>query len=116
MAMLTAYKDFIPGFEFRKCGGFYKVPCPGNREMGGWEDGSIHSDEHEAALSDKTVVFIRNGWPKFRCLHAHCDGAFCTKKTINDWRHYFDPGYAFFDVEEWLDDYALRQSERQSAQ
>src|ERR1017187_9203074 len=107
VVMLEAFKSVIPDFEFRRVGAYYEVPCPGNRELGGWLDGSIHSID-EPILSDKTVVFIRNGWPKFKCMHAHCDGAFGEKKTINDWRKYFDPGYAIFDIEGWLDECAER--------
>ena len=101
-AMLTAYKAFIPGFEFCKCGNYYEVPCPGNRNLGGWPDGNLHSDDNESLLSDKTVVFIKNCWPKFKCMHAHCDGAFGEKKTINDWRGFFDP-LRFWEFADWQD-------------
>jgi hypothetical protein len=110
VALLTAYKDFYPGFEFKKYGSFYEVPCPGNRKLGGWLDGNMHSDDNEPLLSDKTVVFIRNGYPKFKCMHAHCDGKFGEKRTINDWRKYFDPGYVFFDIDHWLDECAIANS------
>jgi hypothetical protein len=98
-AMLEAYKKFISGFDFRPCRGGFAVPCPGNPKLGGWPDGAEHST-HDPLLSHEALVFIRNGWPKFRCVHAHCEQP---KKTINDWRDYFDPGFVFFDVDAWLD-------------
>jgi len=118
VAMLNAYKEFIPDFEFKPLsGGFYEVPCPGNRKLGGWPDGNMHSDTDEPILSDKTVVFVRNGYPKFKCMHGHCDGEYGQKKTINSWRQYFDPGDGpaggelFFNLTEWLDEYVERLSQ-----
>jgi hypothetical protein len=103
LALLTAYKKSIPGFDFHRCRRGYAVPCPGNTQLGGWPDGAKHSTD-DPLLSHESLVFIRNGWPKFRCFHAHCDGdCGIAKKTINDWRDYFDPGFVFFDVDAWLD-------------
>jgi hypothetical protein len=110
LAMLSAYKKFIPGFDFHRCRSGYAVPCPGHPCLGGWPDGARHSTE-DSILSDRTIVFIKNGWPKFKCMHAHCDGG-CgvAKKTVNDWRDYFDPGYVFFDIDHWLDALAENSS------
>ena len=101
LAMLEAYKKHIPGFTFRRCRRGFAVPCPGNPKLGGWPDGAKHSTS-DRLVSHEALVFIRNGWPKFRCVHAHCEQP---KKTINDWRDYFDPGFVLFDVAEWLDAY-----------
>lgn len=101
-AMLTFYKENFPGFDFHKCRGGYAVPCPGNPALGGWEDGAIHSTD-DALLSHEAIVFIKNCWPKFRCVHAHCDGGTGEKKkTINDWRAYWDP-LRLWEFEEWQD-------------
>jgi hypothetical protein len=87
--MLEAYKRLIPGFDFAPCRNGYAVPCPGH--IGTWEDGAAHSTKAEK-LSHETLVFIKNGWPKFRCVHAHCDGGTGDpKKTINDFRFWWDP-------------------------
>jgi hypothetical protein len=100
VAMLNAYKENIPDFDF--CPGRlgYMVPCPGNEE--GWSDGAMHSSK-DAKLSPFAEVFIQNGWPKFKCFHAHCDGG-CSapKKTINDFRSHYDPLRILFDFDEWL--------------
>ncbi len=100
VAMLEAYKENIPDFDFRPGRLGYMVPCPGNDE--GWSDGAKHSFQ-DAKLSPFAEVFIQNGWPKFKCFHAHCDGG-CSapKKTINDFRSHYDPLRILFDVDEWI--------------
>lgn len=107
VAMLDAYKENIPDFDF--CPGRlgYMVPCPGNEE--GWSDGAMHSSK-DAKLSPFAEVFIQNGWPKFKCFHAHCDGGCgCPKKTINDFRSHYDPLRILFDFDEWLWDECEKQ-------
>lgn len=100
-AMLTFYKDNFAGFDFCKRGRGYAVPCPGNPQLGGWPDGTKHSTTDK--LLSEALVFIRNGWPKFRCAHAHCDGKVeYPKKTINDWRRFWDP-LRLWEHDEWLD-------------
>jgi hypothetical protein len=100
--MLTYYKETIPGFDFqwlpeRKK---YAVICPGH--AGTWEDGGRHSCGE--ALSVDATVFIQNAWPKFHCLHAHCDGSTgAKKKTINDFRQWWDP-FRLWDIDAWLDE------------
>jgi hypothetical protein len=108
LAMLQAYKEFIPGFDFKKCRRGYAVPCPGNPKLGGWPDGAKHSTT-DPLVSHEALVFVRNGYPKFRCVHAHCDLPRPDKKTINDWRDFWDPGYVFFDIDSWLDTWAEAQ-------
>jgi hypothetical protein len=98
LAMLTFYKENFPGFDFRKSRRGYAVPCPGNPKLGGWSDGARHSTK-DALISHEALVFIRNGWPKFRCVHAHCEQP---KKTINHWREYWDP-LRLWEFDEWLD-------------
>jgi hypothetical protein len=100
VAMLEAYKENIPDFDFRPGRLGYMVPCPGNEE--GWSDGARHSSQ-DPKLSPFAEVFIQNGWPKFKCFHAHCDGG-CSapKKTINDFRSHYDPLRILFDFDEWL--------------
>ena len=62
-------------------------------------------------LSHETVVWIRNGWPVFRCVHAHCDGGVngVAKKTWKDFQLHYDPLRLFFDWDEWMDDCLLRR-------
>ncbi len=106
LAMLTFYKESFPGFDFHACRGGYAVPCPGYPRLGGWDDGSMHSDDKE--IPHECLVFIKNRWPKFRCVHAHCDGGTGEeKKTINDWREWWDP-LRLWDVGHWLDAEAAR--------
>jgi hypothetical protein len=115
LAMLEAYKEMVPGFDFGPSSiGGYAVPCPGNPLLGGWEDGSQHSVE-EPLLNANTHVFIKNAWPKFVCFHDHCGGhtdgmSAYEKRTINDWRKFFDPDFILFDIDSWLDDQALETS------
>jgi hypothetical protein len=97
-AMVTFYKENFPGFDFRRCRRGYAVPCPGNPKLGGWPDGAQHSSR-DALISHEALVFIRNGWPKFRCVHAHCEQP---KKTINHWREFWDP-LRLWEFDEWLD-------------
>lgn len=100
VALLDAYKENIPGFDFCRGRLGYMVPCPGNEE--GWADGAKHSSK-DAKLSPFAEVFIQNGWPKFKCFHAHCDGGCGSpKKTINDFRSHYDPLWDIFDFDEWV--------------
>jgi hypothetical protein len=112
VAMLEAYREHIPDFDFKQVGkGKYAVPCPGHPLLGGWNDGAKHSAA-DALLSNTAIVYIRNDWPKFECLHEHC---LQPKKTINDWRRYFDPDYVVFDINEYIDDCAERGYENDRA-
>jgi hypothetical protein len=112
VAMLEAYKEHIPDFDFKEVGkGKYAVPCPGHPQLGGWNDGAKHSAA-DTLLSNTAVVYIRNDWPKFECLHEHC---LSPKKTINDWRRYFDPDYVVFDINDYIDDCAERGYENDRA-
>lgn len=105
LAMLEAYRESIPDFDFKQVGkGKYAVPCPGHPSLGGWNDGAKHSAADDL-LSNTAIVYIRNDWPKFECLHEHC---LTPKKTINDWRRYFDPDYLLFDINEYIDECAER--------
>jgi hypothetical protein len=98
LAMLRAYKEFFPGFDFRPCRHGFAVPCPG--DLDGWSDGSQHTVK-VPGLSHETLVFLKNGWPKFLCVHAHCNGECGTpKKTINDWREYWDE-FRLWEFEDW---------------
>jgi hypothetical protein len=98
LAMLSAYKEFFPGFEFRPCRHGFAVPCPG--DLDGWGDGSQHTIK-APGLSHETLVFLKNGWPKFLCVHAHCNGECGSpKKTINDWRAYWDE-FRLWEFEDW---------------
>ena len=110
LAMLTAYKDINPGFEFRQCRNGFAVPCPGHDDS--WEDGAAHSVKAER-LSHETIVFLKSGWPKFRCVHAHCDGGCgdAPKKTINDWRAYWDP-LRLWEFDEWQEKQMEQVTER----
>jgi hypothetical protein len=93
LALLEAYRERIPGFWFRSCRIGYAVPCPGEQ---GWPDGARHSQKR---LVQNTLVFMRNGWPCFECLHAHCQS-----KTIKDWWQHYDPLRCYFDFDEWQKD------------
>jgi hypothetical protein len=71
-----------------------------------------HSAE-EPLLNDNTHVFIKNSWPKFVCFHDHCGGhtdgmSTYPKRTINDWRQFWDPGFIVFDIDSYLDEQASR--------
>jgi hypothetical protein len=101
LAMLAFYKQSVPGFDFAPLRGGYAVPCPGHVEC--WGDGERHSVRGEE-LSVDTIVFLKNSWPVFMCLHAHCNGG-CgkPKKTIRDWFAFWDPS-RLWDVGEWLDE------------
>ena len=95
-AMLAFYAETVPGFEWRPCRYGFSVPCPGYDE--GWGDGARHSANQFPRISHESVVFVRRGWPKFRCVHAHCDGV----KTFNAWRAHWDP-LRLWDYGEWLE-------------
>ncbi len=102
LALLHAFNKRIPGFKFRPCRHGFSVPCPGNLP-GGWPDGAKHSTG-DPLLSHETLIWLRNGWPVYRCVHAHCDGgAGATKKTWRDFIEYYDPLRLFFDLDEWQD-------------
>ncbi|MFL6302847.1 MAG: hypothetical protein ACJ72H_04835 [Candidatus Sulfotelmatobacter sp.] len=95
-AMLAFYAETVPGFEWRPCRGGFSVPCPGYDE--GWEDGARHSANMFPRISHESLVFLRRGWPKFRCVHSHCDGV----KTFNMWREHWDP-LRLWSWEEWVE-------------
>lgn len=96
-AMLAFYAETVPSFEFRPFRGRFSVPCPGYDE--GWEDGSKHSANQFPRISHEACVWVNsNGWPKFRCVHAHCDGV----KTFNMWRAFWDP-LRLWDYGDWLE-------------
>jgi hypothetical protein len=100
LALLQAFQKRMPEFRFRPCRHGYSVPCPGNLPDG-WPDGARHSTE-DRLLTHETLVWLRNGWPVFRCVHAHCDGgAGEPKKTWKDFIEYYDPLRLFFDFDEW---------------
>jgi hypothetical protein len=109
-AMLTFYKENFPGFDFRPCRRGYAVPCPGNPKLGGWPDGAKHSTE-DPLLSHEALVFIRNGYPKFKCFHAHCDRPRPDKKTSNNWREFWDP-LRLWDFDDWLDAEIVKSERR----
>jgi hypothetical protein len=95
-AMLAFYAECVPGFESKKCRHGWSVPCPGYDE--GWDDGARHSANMFPRISHESLVFLKNGWPKFRCVHSHCDGV----KTFNMWRAHWDP-LRLWTFEEWLE-------------
>ncbi len=108
-ARLNAWRQFIPGFSFRLGrGGRFEVPCPGNLEFG-WMDGAKH-ESHERLLSPVTQVWVYNGWPVFKCFHAHCDGGCGSpKKTWKDFQEFFDPGRLFHRFDEWVEEKLVEQ-------
>jgi hypothetical protein len=109
LARLNAWKQFIPGFAFRLGrGGRFEVPCPGNLEFG-WLDGAKH-ESREPLLSPVTQVWVQNGWPVFKCFHAHCDGnCGSPKKTWKDFQEFFDPGRLFHRFDEWVEEQVVEQ-------
>jgi len=103
LAMLQFYAETVPFFEFRPCRGGYAVPCPGYDE--GWGDGARHSANQFPRISHEALVWVNDfgvapgmGWPKFRCVHSHCDGV----KTFNMWRRHWDP-LRLWSFDEWLE-------------
>jgi len=109
VARLRAWKKFIPGFSFRTGrGGRFEVPCPGNLEFG-WLDGAKH-ESREPLLSPVTQVWVQNGWPVFKCFHAHCDGG-CDrpKKTWKNFQDFYDPGRLFHRFDEWVEEQLVEQ-------
>jgi hypothetical protein len=107
LAMLDFYRENFPGFEFKCCRRGYAVPCPGNPALGGWPDGAMHSTSN-LLISHEALVFLKNSWPKFVCMHDHCGGwTDPNKKTINDWRSFWDP-LRLWDFTEWQDAEMLR--------
>ncbi len=97
-AMLRFYAEHVPGFEFKSFrGGKFSVPCPGYDE--GWGDGAKHSANQFPRISHEALVWVNSrAWPKFRCVHSHCDGV----KTFNMWRSHWDP-LRLWDYGEWLE-------------
>ncbi len=96
-AMLMFYAEHVDGFEWLPCRDKFSVPCPGYDE--GWGDGSAHSANQFPRISHEALVWVNSrGWPKFRCVHAHCDGV----KTFNAWRGHWDP-LRLWDYGEWLE-------------
>ena len=78
-AVLQMMVDSTPDFQFRPYGSSrFAVNCPGDSEDG-WFDGIKHS--YVSGLGHDALVWINNGWPCFRCLHAHCTDP---KKTWGD--------------------------------
>ena len=68
----------------------FRIWCPGNFPDG-WPDGEAHTDSY-TSLNDSSIVWVENGWPRFRCGHNHCDaGAAHGKKTWADLQNYYDP-------------------------
>lgn len=101
LALLQTFSEKIPNFVFRRCRQGFAVPCPGN--VTSWPDGARHSTD-DPLLSHETLVWLRNSWPVFRCVHAHCDGgAGAPKKTWLDFIEYYDPQRLLFDFDAWLD-------------
>lgn len=91
----------------------FRITCPGNSEEG-WPDGEAHTDIMDD-LTDATIVWVENGWPKFMCRHAHCDeGAGHGKKTWADLQNFYDPErklHAIEDEEELVLDPDLVEEE-----
>ena len=102
VALLKAFAAQIPTFKYRRLRHGFAVTCPGQLELG-WPDGSAHSDADKTRLDHETLVWIRNGWPVFRCVHAHCDGgvADLEKKTWKDFVEFFDPLRIRFNFDQW---------------
>jgi len=91
----------------------FRITCPGDSEEG-WPDGETHTDVM-GDLTDATIVWVENGWPKFMCRHAHCDeGAAHGKKTWADLQNFYDPErklHALEDEEELVLDPDLVEEE-----
>jgi hypothetical protein len=104
---LTAWKKYIPGFDFQEYRATstrphaFAVPCPGET---GWPDGNRHS-EPAATLSPACMSWIENGLPIFHCFHAHCSSP---KKTWKDFQNFYDPHRLWHTVEQSLENYILR--------
>ena len=104
-AMLAFYAETVPRFEYRPCRGGYSVPCPGYDE--GWEDGAKHSENQFPRISHEALVWVNGScWPKFRCVHSHCDGV----KTFNMWRAHWDP-LRLWDYGDWLESELARKGD-----
>jgi hypothetical protein len=69
----------------------FRVPCPWNNSHG------TPSDE----LSDKTTVFLRDGWPCFSCFSSACQ---TPKKTWRDFIMHHDPLRITFSIDSWLEE------------
>lgn len=104
---LTAWKKYIPGFDFRDYRATstrphaFAVPCPG---VSGWPDGNQHSESGDL-LSPVSMTWIENGLPVFHCFHAHCTSP---KKTWKDFQKFYDPNRLWHTVEQSLENYMLR--------
>jgi len=75
--------------------GQFRVPCPWNASHGKPSD----------SLSDKTTVFIRDGWPCFSCFSSACQ---TPKKTWRDFVTFHDPLRRRFSIDSWLSEEAAR--------
>jgi len=75
-------------YEAGRRQGQYRVPCPWN------------ADHSSPDKPDKTVVFLRDGWPCFSCLSSACSAP--NKKTIGDFFRFHDPDHSLFSIESWL--------------
>lgn len=86
-------------FEFEETdrrGGF-RIRCPGSYSEG-WPDGEIHSEVSDS-LNDSAIVWVGDGWPRFRCAHNHCgEGSEHGKKTWKDLQEFYDPGRKFHKI------------------
>src|ERR1035437_10136144 len=97
-ACLKAWSEEHDEFSYQDAktskGPGYAIMCPGNY---GWADGEQHEDILDN-VNGSAVVWIQDGWPCFRCGHAHCDvGAEHGKKKWHDLADYYDEERELFD-------------------
>jgi hypothetical protein len=99
-ACLDAWKNMGRGFDFCRGhqAGTYWVSCPGN--VWQWLDSLKHSCKGEV-LSNKSMVFLRDGWPCFVCFSQACNGD--PKKSWKDLANFWDPTHQW-DAEKWLEE------------
>jgi hypothetical protein len=94
-----ALADCLTAFEVEhdagRRDGQFRVPCPWNASHGKPSD----------SLSDKTTVFIRDGWPCFSCFSSACQ---TPKKTWRDFVTFHDPLRRRFSIDSWLSEEAAR--------
>jgi hypothetical protein len=97
---LEGYSRLCPDFEFQPAhiggdinGPGYWVRCPAT--ITEWPDGSSHGSGY-GGLDNSSVVFMKDGFPCFVCLHSSCsvEAGAGRKKTWKDFKDYFDFNFA----------------------